>query len=156
MDARNYSKVKPLGKGTYGTVYVVRERSGALAVMKEVPLRGLPAEERRTTLNEVEVLRRLRHNNIVQYYNSFVDSGHERLCIIMEYCNGGDLFGLISQHRDRQERFSADDVLSITLGLVRALSYWCAIQLNEPLEACLIAACPRACPQPPRAQDTPS
>lgn len=40
-------------------------------------------------LNEVKVLSKLEHPNIVKYYDSFIEKSF--LNIIMEYCECGDL-----------------------------------------------------------------
>lgn len=45
---------------------------------------------------EVEILKRLKHRNIVRYYGKFVRS--DNLHIIMEYADGGDLFNLLETH----------------------------------------------------------
>ena len=69
------------------------------------------------------MLRRLRHNNIVAYRDSFVDYAGDKLCILQEFCRGGDLAGLISSRRRARSRFSEEEVLSIMRGLVKALAY---------------------------------
>lgn len=40
-------------------------------------------------LNEVRLLASVRHPNIVSYHEAFADGN--RLCIVMEYAEGGDL-----------------------------------------------------------------
>lgn len=44
---------------------------------------------------QVNVLARLKHPNIVRYHDCFMDSAY--LIIIMEFCNAGDLAGLIKK-----------------------------------------------------------
>ena len=134
-----YSKVRAVGKGAFGTVWLVRaERSGERLILKEVPLKGLPPHERRATKNEVDVLRRLRHSNIVEYRDSYVDNASDKLCILMEFCSGGDLGGLISQRRRARKRFTGDEVMSIMTGLVRALAYWCGSITVQIDSLCLV------------------
>lgn len=48
---------------------------------------------------KVELLRRLHHPNIVGYRDSFLTPRKEHLCIVMEYCDGGDLSTLIKNAR---------------------------------------------------------
>ncbi|CAN0046489.1 unnamed protein product, partial [Sphacelaria rigidula] len=50
---------------------------------------------------KVELLRRLHHPNIVGYRDSFLTPRKEHLCIVMEYCDGGDLSTLIKNARRR-------------------------------------------------------
>jgi NIMA (never in mitosis gene a)-related kinase len=39
----------------------------------------------------VNILRDLRHQNIVKYYDRIIDKESQKIFIIMEYCEGGDL-----------------------------------------------------------------
>lgn len=40
---------------------------------------------------QVDLMRRLHHPNIVGYKDSFLTPRKDHLCIVMEYCDGGDL-----------------------------------------------------------------
>ena len=42
-------------------------------------------------ISEVNILRELRHENIVRYHDKVLDKRNTTLYIIMEYCAGGDL-----------------------------------------------------------------
>jgi len=44
---------------------------------------------------EVNLLRQLRHDYIVRYYDRVIDKAKSVLYIIMEYCDGGDLASYI-------------------------------------------------------------
>ena len=46
---------------------------------------------------EVEIHRKLKHPNIVQFIDSFKTP--ERLVLVLEYCNGGTLLDYIRNHR---------------------------------------------------------
>lgn len=48
-------------------------------------------------INEVNILRELKHENIVRYYDKINDRRNTTLYIVMEYCAGGDLTQLINQ-----------------------------------------------------------
>ena len=104
----SYTKLKELGRGTFGVVFLVaRTASGECFVMKEVSLRGMPSGEIRNTKNEVRVLQRLHHDHVISYVDSFVVEGRDpKLCIIMEWASGGDLAGLISRRKKLGARFS--------------------------------------------------
>ena len=49
--------------------------------------------------NEVKLLEQLKHKNVVKCYGSFWDEDTRALHIILEYCDGGDLRGLINRHK---------------------------------------------------------
>ena len=41
-------------------------------------------------MKEVEIMRELRHQYIIRYYESFVDA-EQSLCIVMEHAENGEL-----------------------------------------------------------------
>ena len=47
--------------------------------------------EKQMLVSEVNLLRELKHEHIVLYYDRIIDRGRTKLYIIMEYCEGGDL-----------------------------------------------------------------
>ena len=53
--------------------------------------------EKQMVVSEVNVLRELRHKNIVRYYERVVDKANSMIYIVMEYCEGGDLASVIKQ-----------------------------------------------------------
>lgn len=55
-------------------------------VWKEVDLNSLSEKERRDVMNEISILSMLEHNNIIAYFNHFMDKN--TLLIELEYCNG--------------------------------------------------------------------
>ena len=58
--------------------------------------------EKQMLVSEVNLLRELKHEMIVRYYDRIVDRSTSTIYIIMEYCEGGDLGSLISKcKRDR-------------------------------------------------------
>ena len=46
----------------------------------------------------MNLLRELKHENIVKYHERVVDKKRQILYLIMEYCEGGDLAGLIKRY----------------------------------------------------------
>jgi NIMA (never in mitosis gene a)-related kinase len=44
---------------------------------------------------EVNLLRQLRHEHIVRYYDRVIDKAKAMLYIVMEFCEGGDLASYI-------------------------------------------------------------
>ena len=56
-------------------------------------------KEKQLLVSEVNLLRELRHQHIVRYYDRVIDRATTKLFIVMEYCEGGDLASLISQQK---------------------------------------------------------
>ncbi|XP_077234143.1 mitogen-activated protein kinase kinase kinase 5-like isoform X2 [Tasmannia lanceolata] len=95
-----WTKGKLIGSGTFGNVYVATNReTGALCAMKEVNL--IPddpksAESMKQLEQEIEVLRQLKHPNIVQYYGSEIVE--DRFYICLEYVYPGSISKYIRDH----------------------------------------------------------
>eukprot|EP00320_Phaeocystis_rex_P021097 CAMPEP_0119076592 /NCGR_PEP_ID=MMETSP1178-20130426/88193_1 /TAXON_ID=33656 /ORGANISM="unid sp, Strain CCMP2000" /LENGTH=330 /DNA_ID=CAMNT_0007058887 /DNA_START=41 /DNA_END=1029 /DNA_ORIENTATION=+ len=118
----SYEKLKMLGKGAFGSVFLVQSiQGGEPLVMKEVSLRGLSRKERQTTLNEVDILKKVVHPNVIAYRDSF--STIDVLCICMEHAPGGDLTALIGSKRQSRSRFTEAAVVKMAYELTSALSY---------------------------------
>jgi calcium-dependent protein kinase len=89
-----YREVKSLGKGAYGEVKMVTEKStNQVMAMKVIPKKNCTTASTSTLLNEIEVLKKLDHPNILKVYEFYQDETN--YYIIMEYCAGGELFDRI-------------------------------------------------------------
>lgn len=68
-----------------------------ILVWKELDYGAMTESEKQMLVSEVNLLRELRHPNIVRYYDRIIDRSSTTLYIIMEYCDGGDLASLIAK-----------------------------------------------------------
>lgn len=98
----NYKKVKIVGRGAHGVAILCRrKRDFSLVVVKELYQREMTDEERKASMNEIQVLSLLRHPNIIAYYDSFTGADNNNsdnyndqqvnsgsLMIVMEYADG--------------------------------------------------------------------
>jgi serine/threonine protein kinase len=96
-----YVVEKKIGSGSYGNVFVVHSKldPSKRYVMKRVPLSGMSTKEKRGAKQEVLLLQTLQHPNIVSYRDSFLDNNDRDLCIVMTYCQGGDLSSRIKAYK---------------------------------------------------------
>ncbi|KAJ7974164.1 Mitogen-activated protein kinase kinase kinase YODA-like [Quillaja saponaria] len=89
-----------LGRGTFGHVYVgFNSESGEMCAMKEVTLFSDDAKSKESAkqfMQEIVLLSRLRHPNIVQYYGS--ETVGDRLYIYLEYVSGGSIYKLLQDY----------------------------------------------------------
>uniref|UniRef100_D3ZSY9 non-specific serine/threonine protein kinase n=1 Tax=Rattus norvegicus TaxID=10116 RepID=D3ZSY9_RAT len=109
-----FDLIKIIGEGTFGKVYLAKDKSESChCVIKEISL----TKEKEASKNEVTLLAKMKHSNIVTFFSSFQENS--RLFIVMEYCDGGDLMERIQ--RQRGVLFSEDQILcwfvQISLGL---------------------------------------
>eukprot|EP00425_Heterocapsa_triquetra_P040341 CAMPEP_0195072640 /NCGR_PEP_ID=MMETSP0448-20130528/16180_1 /TAXON_ID=66468 /ORGANISM="Heterocapsa triquestra, Strain CCMP 448" /LENGTH=206 /DNA_ID=CAMNT_0040104657 /DNA_START=25 /DNA_END=642 /DNA_ORIENTATION=+ len=118
----NYEDIKVIGRGQYGKAHLVRKLGGeSREIAKTIDLTCLSAKERETALQEVSLLRRLDHPNIVEYRDNFfmVDT----LVIIMQYCEGGDLQTFIKERQKRKDRILEKKIMSYFVQVLQALQY---------------------------------
>ncbi|CAL4121725.1 unnamed protein product, partial [Meganyctiphanes norvegica] len=94
----DFEIISTIGSGSHGTVRKVKRSSdGQILVWKELNYRSLSEEEKKGLVLEVNILRELRHPNIVKFLHHIVDRRSTTLYILMEYCPGGDLKTLINK-----------------------------------------------------------
>ncbi|KAI6035198.1 Pkinase-domain-containing protein [Pisolithus orientalis] len=88
----SFLKVKMLGKGDVGRVYLVREKkSDKLYAMKVLSKKEMIERKKiKRALTEQEILATSNHPFIVTLYHSF--QSEEYLYFCMEYCMGGEFF----------------------------------------------------------------
>ncbi|CAH1244165.1 NEK8 [Branchiostoma lanceolatum] len=91
-----YEKIRVVGRGAYGTVYLCKRLDAQKEVIiKQIPIEQMTKDERQSALNEVRVLSMLHHPNIIEYYESFLED--KALMIVMEYAPGGTIFEYLQQ-----------------------------------------------------------
>ena len=109
-----------LGAGSYGVVFKVRRRTDQKCyVIKTVRIVDLSLKEQQSAINEVTILSQLESPFVVHYFDSFISG--ESLHLVMEYCNKGDLQGLIKKAKEMEKGGLPEDLtwdmgLQILLG----------------------------------------
>ncbi|KAL7275577.1 hypothetical protein RUND412_001474 [Rhizina undulata] len=120
MCADDFEQLKCLGKGTYGTVLLVRHReTGKLYAQKQLKKASIIVHKEMVEQTKTErmILESVRHPFIVKLYYAFQD--HEKLYLILEYAEGGELF----LHLALANFFSEDTAAFYLAELVLALSH---------------------------------
>jgi serine/threonine protein kinase len=86
-----YTKLKTLGKGSFGGVNLVRcKDDGKLYAMKIINMERT-VQSVKEVLQEVKVLKVMGHPNIVSFHDVFSSKQGRMLCMVMSYCEMGDL-----------------------------------------------------------------
>ncbi|OBZ75595.1 Protein kinase byr2 [Grifola frondosa] len=112
-----------IGAGSFGKVYLGMDAAtGLLMAVKQVelPTGSAPNEERKKSMlsaleREIELLKNLQHENIVQYHSSCIDDDH--LNIFLEYVPGGSVTSLLRNYGAFEEGLVRNWVRQILLGL---------------------------------------
>lgn len=110
----NYERIADIGKGSFGSVSKIRRRSdNQTLVWKELNYGKMSDKEKHMLVSEVNILRDLRHPNIVRYYDRIIDKESTKIYIVMEYCEGGDMAQLIRKCKREKDYMSEEVVWKI-------------------------------------------
>ncbi|NWR14700.1 NEK5 kinase, partial [Emberiza fucata] len=113
-----YELIKQIGEGSFGKIFLAKGKmDDEPCVIKEINLTKMPVKEKEASEKEVILLAKMKHANIVTFYASLQEEN--KLYIVMEYCDGGDLMKRINMQHG--VLFDEDQILSwfvqISLGL---------------------------------------
>ena len=112
-----------IGRGSFGTAWLVRSNADSrMYVMKRLALDHMNEKEKDEAHNECVVLMKLRrHPNIIRVREHFVEDG--RLCIVMDFADGGDLAQRIEAQAAGRTPFPEAQVLDWFVQLCLALKH---------------------------------
>ena len=86
----NYKRTKVLGQGSFGTVYLVKHKLLNTNFAMKVIKKTNKTEKDEIIMNEINILRKMDHPNIVKI-NDFYITNSEYV-LVTEYCPEGELF----------------------------------------------------------------
>ena len=119
MAASDFTPLKCLGKGTYGTVLLVKQNStGRLFAQKQLKKATLTVRKKliEQTRSERQILESVnRHPFVVKLFYAFQD--HAKLYLILEYAQGGELFTHLKMERMFSEEVAAFYMAEMVLAL---------------------------------------
>ncbi|GMI34144.1 hypothetical protein TrCOL_g441 [Triparma columacea] len=126
IDDRNvdWFEDEPFAQGSFGAVYRVKYE-GKVCAAKMVSLRDVPKSQLEATKKEykkeVALMGELRSNNTVQILGAITRP--TELVILMEYCEGGDLRGLLDKARVGEVEFDHGAVCNMLLEISYGMRY---------------------------------
>ena len=119
---RDFIKEKVLGKGSFGSVYLVRrKRDNNIYALKSVYMEKLNKKEQENSVNEVRILASVNHPNVIGYKEAFWDDSGSTLNIVMEYADDGDLHTKIERMEKEGGLFSEDLIWSYAIQMIEGL-----------------------------------
>jgi len=114
---------EPLGKGNFSTVYKGTFEGRQVAVKQQ---EIADSELERYLMNELAILRALKHEGCVKFYGAFRGGQSNIVNIITEWVEGGDLRRLV---KDKSVQLGWKYRAKVILGCARALAYMHSLQL---------------------------
>ena len=110
-----------LGVGSYGTVYKVKKKNtNKIFVIKQISLLGLSEQQKNEYKLEARILSSIKSNYVVKYYDSFEEKNN--LNIVMEYCDGGDLFQFIEEKKKTKHLLNESLIWELFIKMILGLS----------------------------------
>jgi NIMA (never in mitosis gene a)-related kinase 1/4/5 len=117
-----YRKVKIVGKGSFGHAVLVQSVADRkLYIMKIIDVSRMERKQKEEALNEVHVLKAMRHPYIVTYRESFMDK--RCLCIVMDYADGGDMYSKIAKQKANGKGFQESLLLDWFVQICLAIKH---------------------------------
>eukprot|EP00158_Paraphelidium_tribonemae_P005838 Partr_v1_DN27550_c0_g2_i4_m30209 putative p21 protein (Cdc42 Rac)-activated kinase len=111
-----FQKIKKIGQGASGSVYVAKKLDTRQTVaIKQMDLAAQPRKE--LIINEIFVMKESKHENIVNFVDSFL-VGNTELWVIMEFMEGGSLTDVIDSNKMVEAQISC-----ICLQTIRGLAH---------------------------------
>ena len=122
VKVEDFEIVQTIGTGSFGTCRkVIRRCDGKAFVWKEIDYGEMMEKEKQLLVQEVNLLRELKHRHIVRYYDRIIERSESKLYIIMEYCEGGDLATLINSRKASGQALDEEFVWKVLHQLLQAL-----------------------------------
>eukprot|EP01012_Entosiphon_sulcatum_P047851 TRINITY_DN6544_c0_g1_i1.p1 TRINITY_DN6544_c0_g1~~TRINITY_DN6544_c0_g1_i1.p1 ORF type:complete len:331 (+),score=40.92 TRINITY_DN6544_c0_g1_i1:31-993(+) len=122
VEGTGYTVDQQLGEGSYAVVYLCTSPEGRRVAIKESVL---DPESNPNAMQEVEVLRALKHPNIVELLQSqstALPSGSFEVLMVMEYC-GSSLVSQIQERKATRNRFIEPEIMDVLWHIGNALAY---------------------------------
>ena len=90
-------------------------------IIKEINLLKLEEKEKDMTIQEVIILSKLKHPNIINCYEFHLEK--DKFYIIMEYGEGGDLFNKINEQKKKNKCFEEKEIIEWFIEICEGIKY---------------------------------
>jgi len=115
---KDYFLISDLGEGNFGKVKLsILNSTNEKYAIKIIDKNKLKSQKKSSSFNEIEVISRLNHPNIIHVEKILEDN--KNFYIIMEYCNNGELFNYIVD----KDKLEYDEAFSFFYQLINGVEY---------------------------------
>lgn len=102
----HYEVKAQVGKGAFGSAHVaVCKTTHRAYVLKRVRLARQSERQRAASYLEMALASSLRHAHVIHFKEAWVEKGHT-ICMVLSYCEGGDLAALLQRRANAKRHFS--------------------------------------------------
>ncbi|CAK83504.1 unnamed protein product (macronuclear) [Paramecium tetraurelia] len=117
---KHYKILKLIGQGSHAKVYKIQKKQDssifAVKIFKKAKI--VQKEKGASLVLEIDVMRKLDHENVIQLYEVFEDS--EKVYLIIDHLRGGDLFKKV---QNSLEDYSEHVVQNLMNNILNSLKY---------------------------------
>ena len=119
----DFEILQTLGKGGFGLVSKIKSKKNhKLYAMKMINFDLIKEpREKELALNEIKIIHSLNSPHIIKYYTSFQEQN--RLYIIMEFMNNGDIKGYINAHQNMNKPIPENELWELFYQCIAGLFY---------------------------------
>ncbi|CAD2218697.1 protein kinase [Angomonas deanei] len=110
LKKKGFKAVAQLGSGSFGDALLVEDGKGSRYVVKRCRVQGSDSIK-----SEADVMRRLTSQHVVRLYEHWEEAGY--LCLLMEYCNYGDMEQLLKRKYPLPENVLLSLFAQLLIGL---------------------------------------
>ena len=119
-----YQVLREIGRGSFGKVtQIMRKSDHKILIWKELKFSDISEKEKSFITNEISILEELDHPNIVKQYEVIKPPSNNKIYIVMEYCEGGDLDKLILKNKSEKKFIDENLIWDIIIQTLKALKY---------------------------------
>ena len=112
-----YEILQEMGRGAFSTVYKIKSKiDNNIYCLKKINIKKTPDKT-----NEINILSKLNHPNLVQYISSCSDD--EGIYIVMEFCIYGDLYSLLHMVKKKRVYVNEEIIWDIAYQCLLGLEY---------------------------------
>ena len=117
-----YKIIKKIGEGSFGVVYLAHYiKTSSLCLVKKIDFTGLSKEEIKESYDEVNLLKKLDHPNIIKFIE--VKPSKKYIEIITEYAEKGDLYNQLNIQKEKNKHFEEKVIIDWLIQTCQALKY---------------------------------